>query len=227
MAPYPTDLPLRSPPRAIGATGIVETASSHVPRAHRRPLVRGRPARQGARGVRGGARLPPLAGHRLARGAASTPVARAASRLSLAGAVALGVSGARARRTLFVLTSLAAIAASGAMSPLLTQIYQDNYPDASRGRLFSRTVMIRIVSAATFGAGAGYLLAADIGYFRVLLGDLRRGARVLELVPVARAVGAAPPLGRTASAARVPERARRSVSSARRSSRGCSWASPT
>jgi len=80
--------------------------------------------------------------------AAQTPVARAAARLSLAGAIALAVSALVPGELLFVLTSMAAIAASGAMSPLLTQIYQDNYPDASRGRFFSRTVMIRILSAA-------------------------------------------------------------------------------
>jgi hypothetical protein len=53
--------------------------------------------------------------------------------------------------------------------PLMTQVYQDNYPAASRGRFFSHTVMIRIVTAAAFGGGGGYLLALDIGYFRVLL----------------------------------------------------------
>ena len=102
--------------------------------------------------------------------AARTPVALAASRLLLGGAIALGLSALVPGETLFVLTSLTAVAASGATSPLLTQIYQDNYPDASRGRLFSRTVVIRIVSAAAFGGGAGYVLALDIGYFRLLLG---------------------------------------------------------
>jgi MFS family permease len=100
---------------------------------------------------------------------AGTPVARAASRLMLAGAVALALSAFVPGEALFVLTSLTAIALSGATSPLLTQIYQDNYPDASRGRLFSRTVVIRIVSAAAFGGGAGYVLSLDFGYFRVLL----------------------------------------------------------
>ena len=40
-------------------------------------------------------------------------------------------------------------------SPLLTPIYQDNYPDATRGRFFSRTFMIRILSAAVFSFGGG------------------------------------------------------------------------
>jgi MFS family permease len=97
------------------------------------------------------------------------PVAVAASRLSLMAAGALALSALVPGEALFVLTSMVAVAASGATSPLLTQIYQDNYPDASRGRFFSRTVMIRIVSAAAFSAGAGYLLTLDIGYFRLLL----------------------------------------------------------
>jgi MFS family permease len=98
------------------------------------------------------------------------PVADAASRLSLAAAVALAAAALGPGELLFVLASMVAVAAAGAMSPLLTQIYQDNYPDASRGRYFSRTVMIRIVSAAAFSAGAGYVLALNIGYFRALLG---------------------------------------------------------
>ena len=102
--------------------------------------------------------------------ARQTPVALAASRLSLAGAAALALSAIVPGEWLFVFTSMIAVAASGATSPLLTQIYQDNYPDASRGRYFSRTVMIRILSAAGFAAGAGYILTLDIGYFRVLLG---------------------------------------------------------
>lgn len=101
--------------------------------------------------------------------ASRAPVARAASWLALVAAVAIAVPVIVPGELPFVLTSVTAIAASGAMSPLMTQIYQDNYPSAMRGRFFSRTVMIRIVTAAAFGGGAGYVLAADIGYFRALL----------------------------------------------------------
>jgi MFS family permease len=101
--------------------------------------------------------------------AARTPVARAASRLCLFGSAGLAVSALVPNELLFVLTALTAIAASGATVPLLTQIFQDNYPDDSRGRYFSRTVMIRIVSAAAFGAGAGYLLSLDIAFYRFVL----------------------------------------------------------
>lgn len=101
--------------------------------------------------------------------AARLPVSLAASRLALAAAAALALPVALPGELLFVFTSMMAIAASGAMSPLMTQIYQDNYPAASRGRFFSRTVMIRIVTAASFGGGGGYLLSLDISYFRALL----------------------------------------------------------
>jgi MFS family permease len=101
--------------------------------------------------------------------AARTPVTRAASRLALIGSLALALSALVPGETLFVVMCLAALTASGSATPLITQMYQDNYPDESRGRFFSRTVMIRIVSAATFGGGAGYLLSLDIEYYRIVL----------------------------------------------------------
>jgi hypothetical protein len=97
------------------------------------------------------------------------PAAQAASRLAAAGAAALALAAAVPVLPVYVLASLLSLASAGAIWPLLTQIYQDNYPADSRGRFFSRTVMIRIVTAAAFSAAAGRLLAADIGYFRSLL----------------------------------------------------------
>jgi hypothetical protein len=101
--------------------------------------------------------------------AARTPVALAAARLCWMGAVAFALAAIVPITTVFVVTSTIAVASSSAVHPLLTQIYQDNYPDAARGRLFSRTVMLRILSAVLFGLLAGTLLAADIGYSRLLL----------------------------------------------------------
>lgn len=46
--------------------------------------------------------------------------------------------------------------------PLLTQMYHENYPEAERGQLFSRTVMIRIAAALLSGVLGGKLLDADI-----------------------------------------------------------------
>ena len=89
--------------------------------------------------------------------------------MALAGAITLSLSALLTDEWLFVVSSLLAIALGGSITPLLTQIYQDNYPDASRGRYFARTVMIRIGSAVAFAAGAGYLLSVNIGYFRIVL----------------------------------------------------------
>jgi hypothetical protein len=51
----------------------------------------------------------------------------------------------------------------------MTQIYQENYPATKRGKLFSRTFMIRIATAAVFSEMAGRALSGHIGYFRWLL----------------------------------------------------------
>jgi hypothetical protein len=101
--------------------------------------------------------------------AARTPVSRAAAHLALVGATALALAALVPHVAVFVAGSMIGIAAAGAMHPLLTQIYQDNYPARSRGRFFSRTMVIRIASAAAFSAGAGSLLASDLGYFRAVL----------------------------------------------------------
>lgn len=97
------------------------------------------------------------------------PATTAAARLAWTGGLALTVAAAVPRLVVFTLASLIGLAAAGALIPLLTQVYQDNYPVATRGRLFSRTVMIRIVTAASFSLGAGWLLTADITWFRLLL----------------------------------------------------------
>jgi predicted MFS family arabinose efflux permease len=174
--------------RAIAA-GIVETASTTflvliaVRWFEAGPLAKGLVAS----GAGLGYVISPLIVSRVE--AARTPVARAASRLALAGAVSLTLSALVPGERLFVVSSLMAIALGGSMTPLLTQIYQDNYPDASRGRYFSRTVMIRIGSAVVFAAGAGYLLSLNIGYFRILLamfaGALAFSSWCLSRVPSA------------------------------------------
>jgi MFS family permease len=53
--------------------------------------------------------------------------------------------------------------------PLLTQIYQENYPDKIRGHLFSRTFMIRIAVAALFSELAGRVLTGHLERFPALL----------------------------------------------------------
>jgi hypothetical protein len=69
----------------------------------------------------------------------------------------------------FAVASMTAMASIAATIPLLTHIYQENYPDTRRGKLFSRTVMIRIATAAVFSDLAGRALSYRLGNFPVLL----------------------------------------------------------
>src|SRR6185436_13955514 len=70
---------------------------------------------------------------------------------------------------LYIVGCVLGTTASACAIPLLTHMYQENYPVEQRGQLFSRTVMIRIATAAGFSWLGGHLLAADIGHFRILL----------------------------------------------------------
>lgn len=69
----------------------------------------------------------------------------------------------------FVGGSMFALVCVAAAIPLLTQVYQDNYPDHERGRLFSRTIMIRIAMAAAFSHFGGVMLTGHLARFRWLL----------------------------------------------------------
>jgi len=95
--------------------------------------------------------------------------AQAASRLAAVGAACFIVMAAVPVLPVFVIGSILALTASSAAIPLLTQIYQENYPEKTRGHLFSRTVMVRIGTAALFSELAGRALSENIGGFRWLL----------------------------------------------------------
>jgi MFS family permease len=85
------------------------------------------------------------------RRAGLTPVAAAAI-VQLAAALLFGAAALVVSERSYVLLVAAGGAAVAATVPLMTQVYQDAYPDADRGRLFSRAFFIRI--AASVGAGA-------------------------------------------------------------------------
>jgi hypothetical protein len=51
----------------------------------------------------------------------------------------------------------------------MTQIYQENYPERERGKLFSRTMMLRIGTTALFSDLAGRVLSGHISRYRYLL----------------------------------------------------------
>ena len=95
---------------------------------------------------------------------------RAAAWLMMAGSFAFLVAGAlHAVQFCFIAGSVIGIAAPAAIVPLLTQMYQENYPERERGRLFARTVMIRIAAAALFSQLAGGFLNTDLRRFPWLL----------------------------------------------------------
>jgi MFS family permease len=100
---------------------------------------------------------------------AGWPTGKAAGRILAAGAAAFFVAAAVPILPVFVVCSLVGMASSAAVIPLLTQMYQDNYPEKERGRLFSRTVMVRIAMAAAFSKLAGDALSGHIERFRWLL----------------------------------------------------------
>jgi len=96
--------------------------------------------------------------------------ARAAAVLSAGGATALLLAAAIPNGNLFIACCVFALTSGMAAVPLMTQIYQDNYPESDRGRLFSRAVMLRIVVAASFSALAGAALSGHLeGRFRWLI----------------------------------------------------------
>jgi hypothetical protein len=100
---------------------------------------------------------------------AGWPVARAASRLAVLGALTFVVMAAVPALPIFVLGSVIALATVSAAIPLMTQIYQENYPELQRGKLFSRTMMLRIGMTALFSDLAGRLLSDHFARFRYLL----------------------------------------------------------
>ena len=100
---------------------------------------------------------------------AGWPVAKAASRLAMFGAAGFIVMAIFPLLPVFVIGSVLTMAMSSAAVPLMTQIYQENYPERQRGKLFSRTFMIRIATAALFSELAGRLLTAHLDWFRGLL----------------------------------------------------------
>jgi predicted MFS family arabinose efflux permease len=53
--------------------------------------------------------------------------------------------------------------------PMLTQIYQENYPSSERGDLFSKAVMVRVLAAAVFAWAGGLWLDAHMDGYRLLM----------------------------------------------------------
>lgn len=97
------------------------------------------------------------------------PAARAAAWLCRVGTLCFLVMAAAPFLPVFVFGAVLSLASAYSAIPLLTHIYQENYPERERGRLFSRTVVIRIAMAALFSELGGRLLASDVEQFPWLL----------------------------------------------------------
>lgn len=100
---------------------------------------------------------------------AGWPVAKGAARLAALGALSFLVMALIPLLPVFVVGSIISLTTISAATPLMTQIYQENYPEHQRGKLFSRTMMLRIGTTALFSDLAGRLLSNHISRFRYLL----------------------------------------------------------
>lgn len=96
-------------------------------------------------------------------------VTRAASRMTLLGAAGMGAAALFAHPVVFVTGAMLATFSAAAIVPLLTQVFKENYPAASRGRLYSRAFMVRIGVAVAVSQAGGWLLARDLSHYRWLL----------------------------------------------------------
>ncbi len=96
-------------------------------------------------------------------------VAQAAARLCALTAASFALMALVPALPVYVFGCVVAVTATNATIPLLTQIYQENYPSDQRGRLFARTMMIRIATAALISELAGRVLSHHIDRFRWLL----------------------------------------------------------
>jgi MFS family permease len=97
------------------------------------------------------------------------PTALAARRLSFVGAASYALAALFPILPVYVPACVLGVTCSSAAIPLLTQIYQENYPRGERGRRYSRTVMIRIATAALFSELAGRAISGHLDWFRWLL----------------------------------------------------------
>ena len=94
---------------------------------------------------------------------------RAAAKMAIVGGAVFLIMAAVPVLSVFTIGSMLGLTAASAAIPLLTQIYHENYPERRRGKLFSRTIMIRIGVAAAFSEVAGWALSGRIEKFQFLL----------------------------------------------------------
>ena len=151
------------------AAGVLETASTTfllliaVKYFHAGALAKGLVASGGSVGLM----LGPVVVSMVARFGWSS--SRSAAMLAAAGAGVLLLMAALPFLPVFVVGSMLGMTATSAAIPLLTQMYHENYPEKARGKIFSKTVMIRIAVAAAFSQLAGQAYSGRIEKFQSLL----------------------------------------------------------
>ncbi|HAM73893.1 MAG TPA: hypothetical protein DCM86_19865 [Verrucomicrobiales bacterium] len=97
------------------------------------------------------------------------PTSKAGARLLALGAVGMLAAALSPLLPVYVVGTALGLMASSACVPLLTQMYQENYPAETRGRLFSRTFMIRIAAAALMSWVGGWALKGRMQNYPWLL----------------------------------------------------------
>jgi MFS family permease len=110
-----------------------------------------------------------------------------AARLALLGALSFLVAALWPVLPVFTVCSVAGMTGSMSAIPMLTQIYQENYPATRRGAMYARTMMIRVGVAAAFSDLAGRFLSGRLDRFQWLLlvyaGAFALAARCLSRIP--------------------------------------------
>jgi MFS family permease len=94
---------------------------------------------------------------------------RASAHLYSVGALSLMVTALVPRVEIFVVGSIMALMAVYAAIPLLTQIYQDSYPDDTRGKFFSRAFVLRIAATVIFSELGGRFLTDHLARYQAMM----------------------------------------------------------
>lgn len=87
----------------------------------------------------------------------------------LLGGCALILAAMVENQVVFVVCSAIGAGAPTLCIPVMTKIFQENYPREQRGKLFSRTVIVRIISAAAFSFVAGIALTGRVDQYPWLM----------------------------------------------------------
>jgi hypothetical protein len=95
--------------------------------------------------------------------------ATGAAAASCIGCLAFLVAALFGNLWVFVPTCMLGVMSLSLGIPMMTQIYQENYPASERGDLFSKAVMVRVLSSTIFAWAGGLWLDTHMDGYRLLL----------------------------------------------------------